>query len=139
MFNKEKTNVIPGGGSATLVSAGTTLTGDLNSENDLRIDGTIKGNVSSSSKIIIGATGFVEGNITGLQSDIAGRVAGNIDVKELLQLRELCNVEGNISAGKLQVEPTAIFNGKCTMANTPAPAKQKTKNETKGAETELYQ
>lgn len=101
--------------SATLISAGTTLKGDVISETDLRIDGTIKGNVKCSSKIIIGSTGFVEGHIEGANADITGKVQGNITVKELLQLKGESNVTGNIAAAKLQIEPTAKFNGQCQM------------------------
>ncbi len=117
MFNKEKTSMIErvAASNATMISAGTTLNGDLSSDNDLRIDGTIHGNVSSTAKIIIGATGYVEGNIDGQQADINGKVEGNINASDLLQLRGECNVQGNISAGKLQIEPTATFNGKCQM------------------------
>ena len=89
----------------------------MSSDSDLRIDGTINGNVTSASKVIIGDTGVVEGNVSGLQADINGKVIGNISTKELLQLRGQCNVQGNISAGKLQVEPTAIFNGMCQMGS----------------------
>jgi cytoskeletal protein CcmA (bactofilin family) len=121
MFNtKNKTEMQPektpnGNGGATLVSAGTTLKGDISSNSDLRIDGTIIGNVTSSAKIVVGANGSVEGNITGNQADIVGRVTGNIKTKDLLQLRGDCVVNGNLYAGKLQVEPTAIFNGQCHM------------------------
>ena len=52
IMNNEKTN---GSNGATLISAGTTLKGDISSNHDLRIDGTIVGNVSSSAKIVIGA------------------------------------------------------------------------------------
>ncbi len=110
----EKTN---GGNGATLVSAGTTLKGDISSNSDLRIDGTVIGNVNSSSKIVIGASGNVEGDISGNQADVVGKVAGNIKTKDLLQLRGDCVVNGNVYAGKLQVEPTAIFNGQCHMGN----------------------
>jgi cytoskeletal protein CcmA (bactofilin family) len=117
MFNKEKNSIIERvtASNATLISAGSSLNGDLTSDNDLRIDGTIHGNVSSTAKIIIGATGYVEGNIEGQQADINGKVEGNITASDLLQLRGSCNVQGNISAGKLQIEPTATFNGKCQM------------------------
>src|SRR5215203_3087241 len=115
MFNKEKSAEKSISGSATLISPGTVLNGDVKSENDLRIDGTIKGNVKSDAKIIIGATGFVEGNVEGANADIYGRVAGNVGVKELLQLREQGNIEGNIVAVQLQIDPTAVFNGKCQM------------------------
>lgn len=136
MFNKEKnTNGADrfAANNATLISEGTTLTGDLNAENDLRIDGTIKGNVTTTAKIIIGATGFVDGNIKCQQADISGKVIGNVEVKELLQLRDQCNVCGNIAAEKLQIEPTATFNGKCQMG-TNASVVQMSSNELQTAE-----
>lgn len=108
----EKTN---GGNGTTLISAGTTLKGDISSNADLRIDGTIVGNINSSAKIVIGNSGVVEGDIFGNNADIVGKISGNIRVKELLQLRGDCLVNGNIYAGKLQVEPTATFNGQCHM------------------------
>lgn len=121
MFNT-KTNTMnektTTGNGTTLISAGTTLKGDITSNSDLRIDGTIVGNVSSSSKIVIGASGVVEGDLEGNQADIVGKVAGNIRVKDLVQLRGDCNVSGNLYAGKLQIEPTAIFNGQCHMGNS---------------------
>jgi cytoskeletal protein CcmA (bactofilin family) len=119
MFNtKNKTDmpqVTTNGNGATLISAGTTLKGDISSNSDLRIDGTVVGQIKSSAKIIIGSTGVVEGDIMGNQADIVGKVTGNIRSKELLQLRGECVVTGNLYAGKLQIEPSATFNGQCHM------------------------
>jgi cytoskeletal protein CcmA (bactofilin family) len=112
IMNSEKTN---GGNGTTLISAGTTLKGDISSNSDLRIDGTIIGNISSNAKIVIGTSGVVEGDINGNQADIVGKVSGNVRVKDLLQLRGDCVVNGNLYATKLQVEPTATFNGQCHM------------------------
>jgi cytoskeletal protein CcmA (bactofilin family) len=120
MFNKEKNPTSEkqfSSSSATLISAGTILNGDIISDNDLRIDGTVKGNIKCSAKIIIGSTGFVDGNIEGGNADITGKVQGNIVVKEFLQLRGECNVSGNLSAVKLQIDPTATFNGQCQMGS----------------------
>ena len=115
IMSNEKTN---GGNGTTLIGAGTTLKGDISSNSDLRIDGTIIGNVNSTAKIVIGASGNVEGDISGNQADIVGRVSGNIKTKDLLQLRGDCVVNGNVTAGKLQIEPTAVFNGQCHMGKT---------------------
>ena len=104
-----------GGNGTTLISAGTTIKGDISSNSDLRIDGTIIGNINSNAKIVIGSSGVVEGDINGNHADIVGKTSGTIKVKELLQLRGECVVNGNIYAGKLQVEPTATFNGQCHM------------------------
>jgi cytoskeletal protein CcmA (bactofilin family) len=108
----EKTN---GGNGTTLISAGTTLKGDMSSNADLRIDGTIVGNINCTAKIVIGTSGLVEGDIFGNHADIVGKISGNIRVKELLQLRGECVVNGNIYAAKLQIEPSATFNGQCHM------------------------
>lgn len=101
--------------SASLIGAGTSLKGDITSNGDLRIDGTLIGNIIGSAKVIIGAQGVVEGDISGQQADIMGKVTGSIKMRELLQLKNGCTVNGNISAGKLQVEPSAVFNGQCHM------------------------
>jgi cytoskeletal protein CcmA (bactofilin family) len=113
-----------GTNAASLISAGTTLTGDINSNSDLRIDGTLVGNINSTAKVIIGANGTVKGDINGQQADILGKVTGAVKVKELLQLKGSSVVQGNIHAGKLQVEPTATFNGECHMNITTGTDKQ---------------
>lgn len=105
----------PTNGGTTLIGAGTTLKGDLSSNSDLRVDGTVIGNVHSTAKVVIGANGVVEGDITGNQADIIGKVTGNIKAKDLLQLRGDSIVTGNLYAEKLQVEPSATFNGQCHM------------------------
>jgi cytoskeletal protein CcmA (bactofilin family) len=101
--------------SASMIGAGTTLKGDITSNGDLRIDGILKGNIVGSARVIIGANGVVEGDISGQQADIMGKVTGSIRVKDLLQLKNGSVVDGNISAAKLQVEPSAVFNGQCNM------------------------
>ncbi len=103
------------GNGTTLIGAGTTLKGDLNSNSDLRIDGTVIGNIHSSAKVVIGANGVVEGDISGNQADIIGKVTGNIKAKDLLQLRGDSTVTGYLYAEKLQGEPSATFNGQCHM------------------------
>jgi cytoskeletal protein CcmA (bactofilin family) len=101
--------------SASMIGAGTVLKGDISSNGDIRIDGTLKGNITGAAKVIIGANGTVEGDIAGQQADIMGKVIGSIRVKDLLQLKNGSTVEGNISSAKLQVEPSAVFNGQCHM------------------------
>src|SRR5687767_668693 len=105
----------PGTGAATIIAAGTTLKGDIASNGDIRIDGTLQGNIQCQAKVVIGANGSVDGDISGQQADIMGKVTGTIKVKELLQLKGGSYVSGNLYAGKLQIEPSANFNGQCHM------------------------
>lgn len=103
------------GGNTTIIGAGTIINGDIESSGDIRIDGTLIGNINSKAKVLIGSDGVVEGAVKGRQADVLGRVTGQMDVKEVLQLRGKCNIDGDIYAGKLEVEPTATFNGRCHM------------------------
>ena len=106
--------------SASLIGAGTTMKGDITSNGDLRIDGTLVGNINCSAKVVIGANGNVQGDVHGQQADIMGKVTGTIKVKDLLQLKGGSTVNGNLEASKLQIEPTANFNGQCHMTTPPA-------------------
>lgn len=117
MFNSKSRALSDAGASntSTMIGAGTTINGDMESNGDIRIDGTLKGNLKGKAKVIIGADGVVEGDIEGLQADIMGHVTGTIKVQELLFLHGKTQVNGDIYAGKLQVEPTAVFNGNCHM------------------------
>jgi cytoskeletal protein CcmA (bactofilin family) len=125
MFNNKAKNDIssdipvPQSG-ASIISSGTTLKGDINSTGDIRIDGTLHGNIHCTSKVVIGANGVVEGDITGQQADIMGKINGTIKVKELLQLKGGSNVNGNIYAAKLHIETSANFNGQCHMSISTA-------------------
>jgi cytoskeletal protein CcmA (bactofilin family) len=119
MFNGKTKSDMPGeastGTSASLIGAGTSMKGDITSNGDLRIDGTLVGNIHCSAKVVIGANGVVTGDINGQQADIMGKVTGTIKVKDLLQLKGGSLMNGNIVAAKLQIEPTANFNGECHM------------------------
>ena len=124
MFNgKTKSDVLgetPVGSSTSLIGAGTSMKGDITSNGDLRIDGSLVGNIHCSAKVVIGANGVVQGDINGQQADIMGKVTGTIKVKDLLMLKGGSIVNGNIQSAKLQIEPTANFNGECHMAPAAA-------------------
>ena len=117
MFNaKSKSDSVIGASAGnTLIGAGTTIKGDLISNGDVRIDGTLIGNISGSAKVLIGQEGAVQGDIEGQQADIQGKVTGKLHIRELLNLRGDAIIRGNIHAGKLQIEPSVTFNGQCHM------------------------
>ncbi|HAO47088.1 MAG TPA: polymer-forming cytoskeletal protein [Ferruginibacter sp.] len=116
MFNSKSRSEEMASHASTLVGAGTTINGSIESNGDIRIDGTLKGNLKAKAKVIIGTDGVVEGDIEGQQADIMGRVTGKIKVQDLLYLHGTTVLNGDIYAGKLQIEPTAVFNGKCNMS-----------------------
>ena len=93
----------------TLVQ-GTSITGDIKAESDIRIDGKIKGTLSCDAKVIIGSTGTVEGEISCINAVIEGRFDGNLKVKEVLSLKETAIINGDASYDKLIVQQGAVIN-----------------------------
>ena len=112
---KKNTPIPSTSGALNALVKGTVMEGSLRCENDLRVDGTIKGKISCQSKIIIGPTGVVEGEIRCQNAVIEGRFKGVLNVSELLNVRETAEVEGEISTNKLLVQSGARFNVSCKM------------------------
>lgn len=103
------------GGSINLIGAGTIIEGEVRANGDLRVDGTIIGSVSSKSKVVVGSTGQVQGDIVCQNADISGAVKGKATVSEMLFLKATAKVNGDILTGKLVVEVGASFTGNCNM------------------------
>ncbi len=94
---------------------GTVIEGTLRSENDIRIDGTLKGNLECKSKVIIGPSGVIEGDVNCKDAVIEGQFNGTIEVRELLNVRKTAKVTGEVVYGKLIVEGGSVFNVSCSM------------------------
>ena len=94
-----------------VIAQGTQIEGSIITNGDCRIDGIV-------AKVIIGRTGKVEGNVTCANVEIEGAIrAESLMVNELVFLKATANVVGNISAGKIAIEPGAEFSGNCKMNN----------------------
>ncbi len=112
--------------SINSIGFGSTISGDIVAKNDMRIDGFLKGNIQCDARIIIGESGSVEGSITCVSAIIQGRLDGNLNVSEILEVNSTAIILGEISTGKLIVENGAVFNVRCAMS-LPGGVKQKEK------------
>ncbi len=102
-------------GSVNLIGNGTKIIGDIASQGDVRIDGHLTGNISTSGKFVLGPNGVVEGNINSNNADLSGEVKGKVNINEMLFLKSTAKINGDIVTGKLTIESGAMFNGTCNM------------------------
>ena len=101
--------------SSNVIGKGTVLEGNIETSGNIRIEGRIIGNIKSKSKIALGHSSLIDGNVTAQNADVEGTVKGKVEIGDLLVLKATATVHGDISTGKLVVEPGAVFNGTCKM------------------------
>jgi cytoskeletal protein CcmA (bactofilin family) len=104
--------------SSNNIGKGTFLEGNIETYGNIRIEGKVNGNIKSKSKVALGNSSHVQGNIISQNADIEGEVKGRLEIAELLVLKATAVINGDIVTGKLVVEPGAIFNGGCKMGAT---------------------
>ena len=97
------------------IGAGTTITGDVQSKGDIRVDGTLKGSINTSGKVVVGKEGIVEGDVVCNSADISGVIKAKITTSQLLSLKSTAKLNGDIITNKLSIEPGAAFTGSCSM------------------------
>lgn len=117
--SKKKTRTTTGSSAQqNRIIQGTKITGMIVSEGGLRIDGEVEGDIKTTGKVVLGATGVINGTLTCVSADFEGVFKGKLTVNEMLCLRSTSEVEGDVFINKLTVEPGAVFNATCTMGSS---------------------
>lgn len=115
MFDKPQKSYTDLLGKTNRIVEGTIINGDIISHADFRLDGRLVGNFTSKGKIVIGPAGSVTGDIKCKNADIEGRFNGKIEVEEILNVKSKAHISGEVTVGRLSVEPGAEFSASCAM------------------------
>lgn len=115
MFKKNEKNYTDLLGQTNRIVEGTTLIGTVSTHADIRLDGVLKGDLEVAGRLVVGPKGVVEGDVICENADVEGRIVGNMKVKEVLMVKATAVIEGEVTVGKLAVEPGALFKAVCTM------------------------
>ena len=100
------------------IAEGTVLEGVVNSVKSIRIDGTVKGSVKCLGRVVVGKTGVIEGEVECESADVEGTLNATVEVSGMLEMKATATINGNLTVGKLNVEPGAAINGKIDMGGT---------------------
>ncbi|HHS95777.1 MAG TPA: polymer-forming cytoskeletal protein [Phaeodactylibacter sp.] len=128
-----KMNHPSGSHSLNTLVHGTTVEGAIKTQSDIRVDGIIKGSLHCKAKVIIGPTGYVDGEIRCVNAVIEGKFEGTLHVTELLNIRETAKVNGDVKTNKLIVQSGAIFNVTCIMGKQTMRTDNKIESSIKGS------
>ena len=114
-----------GSGTSAFLGKGSRVTGKLNFEGPVRIEGQIEGEISAQDTLTIGESAVVNAQITGSTVIIHGRVTGDVTARKRLEIRAPGRVMGNITSPSLVIHEGVVFEGQCTMGDVRAAEKGK--------------
>ena len=109
-------------GSLSIIAKGTCLTGDVDADGVVKIEGKVVGNVRAARQVLIGKEGQVEGDIQSLEVIVGGHVHGSIQAEERVELQASCTVVGDIATRRVLVEEGSRLDGALRMADMAEPA-----------------
>ncbi len=119
MFGKKKTSTTPLVKSQerfdTLIGRQTEIHGTLYVKQSVRIDGKVVGNIEAPKDmaitIVVGNEGEIQGDVIANRVVVAGKVSGNIDARERVELHASALVQGDVKYGSIAVEHGARLLG----------------------------
>ncbi len=109
---KQEQQADAGEGLQNSIGRGTIIEGNVHAEGDLQIEGVVKGDVTTKTRLLVGANAVIEGNILAQHAEIAGRVQGTVKALGLLVINSSGTILGDVITKDLNVESGSTFNGR---------------------------
>ena len=120
MFGKEGETISGGDGNLnSILGPGCKIKGDIEIKGTLRIDGEFDGTINCPETLIIGKSGVVKAsNVKVKNAVIGGKLVGNINATNKIELQTGSHVEGDIVAARLVIDEGVFFEGACKMGTS---------------------
>lgn len=99
----------------TIIGKDAECNGDFNATGSVRVDGCINGNVTVTGTLIVGAAGYINGDVEAQSAVVGGEIVGNINVSDKTELTSTARIFGNINTTLIVIDENAIFQGSCNM------------------------
>jgi cytoskeletal protein CcmA (bactofilin family) len=101
------------GENAAVIGKSVQIRGEVKGSEDLMVDGYVEGTITLiESRLTIGPNARVAANVSARDVILLGQLNGNVSATGRVELRDGCNLVGDISAARLMIEESAGFRGK---------------------------
>jgi cytoskeletal protein CcmA (bactofilin family) len=101
--------------AGTVIGEGLTVEGDLSSEEEVVVNGNVRGKLTTTDAVSVGGSGVVEADITGASLSVAGQVTGDVTASERVDLQSGGRLIGDVKASRLTIADGASFKGNVDM------------------------
>jgi cytoskeletal protein CcmA (bactofilin family) len=122
MFGKEPESMTGEGSLNSILGPGCKVKGNINLKGTIRVDGEFEGHIECPETLIIGKAGVVKADVTVKNAVIGGKLVGNIQATNKIELQTGSHVEGDIATVRLVIDEGVFYEGSCrmgTQAGTP--------------------
>ncbi|MCX8132038.1 MAG: polymer-forming cytoskeletal protein [Clostridia bacterium] len=103
----------------TLIGVNSYFEGNIESQGTIRVDGKVKGDLKISGDVFIGSNAVITGNVEAGNVYLSGTVEGNINATGVLRILSTARLYGDIRVHSFVADEGGIFQGKCSMLDTP--------------------
>lgn len=121
MFNKNGTTTTDGRspqggeGALSIIAAGMSVTGDVETNGVVKIEGTVTGSILGARQVLLGRQGEIKGDVNAREVVLGGRVQGNVRASERVEIQATSVVNGDIVAKSIVVVEGGRINGAVRM------------------------
>jgi len=105
----------PRSGGQTVIGSTIVIDGEVSGDEDLVIEGTVKGKLSLRQGLYVESSGVIEADVETARMEVSGQVTGNIAASEKVELKADCRVVGDIRAPRILIADGAVFRGNVDM------------------------
>jgi len=107
--------VAPRSGANTVIGSSIVIDGEISGDEDLTIEGTVKGKIALRQSLYVESSGVIEADIETANVEVSGQVTGNIAATDKVELKADCKVVGDIRAPRILIADGALFKGNVDM------------------------
>ncbi len=101
--------------ASTIIGAGITIEGEITTDEDVLVQGTVRGKLNAKDGVVVEHGGVVEADVTGGPLTVSGSVTGNISSTDRVDLQPGARVVGNVKATRITIADGAQFKGNVDM------------------------
>ena len=101
--------------ASTVIGSGITIEGEVTTDEDVVVQGTVRGKLSARESVTVESGAVVEADVVGGPFSVAGTVTGNITSSDPVDLQSGAKVVGNVKASRITIADGAQFKGNVDM------------------------
>lgn len=99
----------------SIVGAGMTITGDVETDGVIKVEGTVKGSVRATQQILLAPGGLVEGDLETKEAVIGGEVRGTVRAEDRVEVQATSVIQGDIVTARIAILEGGQVNGEIRM------------------------